>query len=99
MSQNTPGAKKVVFHLREDLVANSMDGVLDAFKAAIHDGDGDFVLDFKDVEMMDSRGMGGLITLNKLLQTQGRGLFVKNAAVEIVELLKATRLDHHLTIL
>ncbi len=53
----------------------------------------DFVLDFKDVDFIDSSGLGSLVAINSTLLKHGRELYLASIQNNLKGLLKITNLD------
>jgi anti-sigma B factor antagonist len=66
-----------IYHVSGDMDAGLMVS-LRADLELLAQGDGDVVIDMKNVTFIDSSGIGGLVFLYKRLVKQGRGLSVKN---------------------
>ena len=78
-----------------DLVVATVLKAKEAIKALIADSDGDLTIDFGDVEMIDSKGLGLLIATCNSLSAEGRRLRITRASADIVELFQTMRLDKH----
>jgi len=78
-----------------DLVVATVLKAKEDIKALIADSDGDFTIDFVDVEMIDSKGLGLLIATCNSLSAEGRRLRITHANADIVELFQTMRLDKH----
>lgn len=66
-----------IYHVSGDMDAGLMVS-LRADLELLAQGDGDVMIDMKNVTFIDSSGIGGLVFLYKRLVKQGRGLAVKN---------------------
>lgn len=63
----------------------------------IDDGTGkDFFVDLKDVEYIDSSGIGLLIKISKLQKQKNKNLFLANPAPRVRDLLKLSSLGEYL---
>lgn len=87
-----------IYLLKHDMVAGAVQQLLSEIKEAMEKSTGDFTLDFQEVLMIDSKGLGLIITLNKILLGKKRKFILINLNDELKELLALTRLNMHLEI-
>jgi anti-anti-sigma factor len=79
-----------------DVVASSLGELRGLMRGLINEGVREVVLDFVNVQMLDSRGIGLLISAHNSLQAVGGHLSLTHASREIVDLLRAMRIHQHL---
>ncbi len=90
--------KNTIFTPSGDLTASSVPDLRAELKRLIAEGAREFVFDLCQVEMVDSTGIGLLVSLhNSLIRLEGR-LSVVNASPNLLELFKAFRLDKHFSV-
>jgi anti-sigma B factor antagonist len=78
-----------------DITASSAPKIRVELKNLIAEGVRDLVIDLINTRVVDSTGIGLLVaTHNSLLRLNGK-LSLKNVSQELLELLKAFRLDKH----
>jgi serine/threonine-protein kinase RsbW len=95
MIQNGSEAR---FVLGGDLIASAVDEARALMKQALQDGVTDFVVDFQNVRMIDSMGIGSLVAMHNSMTKIGGKLMIVNVSEEIFELLQSMRLDRHFVI-
>ena len=94
----TVEGKKTTFTPPADLTASSVPDLRGELKRLVAEGARELVFDLCRVEVVDSTGIGLLVSLhNTLARLEGR-LSVVNASDNLVELFKAFRLDRHFTV-
>ena len=82
----------LIASLSGDLDINVVDDFRDDILNMI-DGSKDIILDLKDLDYIDSTGLGVVMTASKEATEKGRTLKVKNAKRNIYKLFKITELD------
>lgn len=82
----------LIASLSGDLDINVVDDFRDDILNRI-DGSKDIILDLKDLDYIDSTGLGVVMTAYKEATEKGRTLKVKNAKRNIYKLFKITELD------
>ena len=82
----------LIASLSGDLDINVVDDFRDDILNMI-DGSKDIILDLKDLDYIDSTGLGVVMTAYKEATEKGRTLKVKNAKRNIYKLFKITELD------
>ena len=82
----------LIASLSGDLDINVVDDFRDDILNMI-DGSKDIILDLKDLDYIDSTGLGVVMTAYKEAPEKGRTLKVKNAKRNIYKLFKITELD------
>ena len=81
-----------------DVVASSADELRSELKRLVGEGVSELTLDMTDVGVVDSIGLGLLISTHNSLAKMGGKLSVVNASQDIQELLKNMRLDRHFAV-
>ncbi len=84
--------ENLIVELRGDLDINVVDDFKDDILNKI-DGSKDIILDLKELDYIDSTGLGVIMTVYKEALDKGRNLRVKNAKRNIYKLFKITELD------
>lgn len=82
----------LIAELSGDLDINVVDDFRDDILNKI-DGSKDIILDLKDLDYIDSTGLGVVMTAYKEAMEKGRSLKVRNAKRNIYKLFKITELD------
>lgn len=81
-----------------DLTASSVPMIRVDLKNLIAEGVRDLVIDMTNTRVIDSSGIGLLVaTHNSLMRLNGK-LTIKNVSQDLLELLKAFRLDKHFSV-
>lgn len=91
-------AIREVFRVEEDIVAVSATGLRARMKEMMALGVAELVLDLSKVRMVDSAGIGLLISAHNSLKKTGGSIEIVNASPEIVELLRSMRMHRHFKI-
>ena len=81
-----------------DVVASSADELRSELKRLVGEGVSELTLDMTGVEVVDSIGLGLLISAHNSLAKAGGKLNVVNVSQDIHELLRNMRLDRHFTV-
>jgi anti-anti-sigma factor len=81
-----------------DIVAASVPELRTQLRAVIGGGSREIVLDLSGVEMLDSTGIGLLISAHNSLRKVGGTLAVIHASPEILELLQSMRIHQHFSV-
>ncbi len=81
-----------------DVVASMAEDFKKELIAAINDSEGEFVIDLKGVEMVDSVGIGVIIAASNSLARAGRTLKVINVAKDVYGLFTTMRLNRRFTV-
>jgi anti-anti-sigma factor len=81
-----------------DLVAAGTTELRTVMKEAMGGGVSELVVDLADVQMVDSSGLGLLISAYNSLRKIDGGFAVINASGEILDLLKAMRIHQHFSV-
>lgn len=73
------------------------EGSIDFYKKAKemidNDNHKDLVIDFKEMDFIDSSGMGTLVAINSLLLRKGKTLYIRNVPENLTQLLNITGLN------
>jgi len=56
------------------------------------------ILDFKEIDFLDSSGLGALVAINSTLLKKNKSLIIRNAPESLMGLLKITTLDRVLNV-
>ncbi len=81
-----------------DLVASMVSDFSEEIKTVLHDSPRMIVVDLTGVRIVDSLGMGVLISIHNQLTKAGSSLKVINTPADIYEAFTVMRLHHHFTI-
>jgi anti-anti-sigma factor len=90
--------EKATVRFGGDVVAASLDEYRGLMRNLIGDGVRDMVLDFENVRMLDSRGIGLLISAHNSLKAAGGKISLTHASEEIVHLLQTMRVHQHFSV-
>jgi len=91
-------ATREVFRVEGDIVALSATGLRTKMKEMMALGVVELVLDLAKVRMVDSAGIGLLISAHNSLRKTGGSLEIVHANPEILELLRSMRMHRHFKI-
>lgn len=86
-----PGVASLAIH--GDVTAASENALMDAYADATRSGAKSIVLDFSDLDYMNSGGIGLLVTLLVRVQRQGQRLLATGLSEHYREIFSLTRLD------
>ena len=82
-----------------DIVASKCSELKEEFLTIINDNPKQIIIDLSGTEMIDSSGLGLLIsTRNSLADAGGDEVKLTNISTDIMQLFKVMRLDNHFTI-
>jgi anti-anti-sigma factor len=95
--RHTPGQPAVIA-LAGDVTAASEQVLADAHTQTVHAGAHDVVLDFSDLQYMNSGGIGMLVTLLVRTQRQGQRLSAIGLSDHYRNIFALTRLDEAITL-
>jgi len=84
---------------QKDVVSSAATELRKELKKLADSGVKKIEIDMKNVEMMDSMGLGLLIALHNTLKDQGGMIRVVNLSAELMELFKNMRLDRHFEVI
>ena len=79
----------------KDIVASGAEDFRKKLLKIVKQGTKELTIDLTGVEMVDSVGLGVLIATHNSLEDMGGKLKIKNVSEDILNLIKAMRLDQH----
>jgi anti-anti-sigma factor len=97
MTQIVQENGRTVVKPQRDIVVPATDELRQELKNLIAAG-GDLTIDLTGVEIIDSTGLGLLISAHNTLKKVGKALVVTNASADLRELFRSMRLDKHFTV-
>jgi len=97
MTQIVQENGRTVVKPQRDIVVPATDELRQELKGLMAAG-GDLTIDLTGVEIIDSTGLGLLISAHNTLKKVGKALVVTNASADLRELFKSMRLDKHFTV-
>ena len=89
-------SKQVFIAPRKDIVASEAQELRRKIFSIIGEKPGKLVVDLENVNVVDSIGLGVLISARNHLKKSGGELVVTNVSKEICQLLKQMHLDRHI---
>jgi anti-anti-sigma factor len=81
-----------------EIVAASIPELRSKMRQAVKEGVRELVVDLADVHMVDSSGIGLLISAHNSLRRVGGRLAVIHASAEILELFQTMRMNQHFSV-
>jgi anti-anti-sigma factor len=90
--------KAVVRPAGDSIVAASIPELRSKMRQAVKEGVRELVVDLADVHMVDSSGIGLLISAHNSLRRVGGRLAVIHASAEILELFQTMRMNQHFSV-
>ena len=81
-----------------NIVASEIDVLRTEFKQLLAEGVMELIIDLSDVQMIDSMGLGVLISAHNSLKKAGGTLSVINASKELYNLFRSMRLTQHFSV-
>ena len=81
-----------------DVVAASVPALRSAMRDAVAKGARELIVDLANVQMVDSMGIGLLISAHNSLHKQGGRLQVIHASREILDLFRTMRIHQHFSV-
>jgi anti-anti-sigma factor len=88
-----------IIKLNEDIVASNSEKIRKQFQSLLETEDIDeLILDFADVKMIDSLGIGVIIATHNSINTKEGVLSIINADENIYKLFKTMRLNTHFSV-
>jgi serine/threonine-protein kinase RsbW len=81
-----------------DVVASNVDLLREELKKLIGEGIREMVLDMAAVEVIDSIGLGLIISVHNSLQKAGGNLTVINVSPDVLDLMRSMRLNRHFSV-
>jgi anti-anti-sigma factor len=94
----TREADRVVLLPQMDLVAVNLRDLREAMRGALANGARELVLDLAKVQMVDSSGIGLLISAHNSLQKAGGQLAVVHASRDLLDLFRMMRIHQHFSV-
>jgi anti-anti-sigma factor len=82
----------------DDLVAASIAELRSRMRGIVEEGVRELVVDLTDVRMVDSSGIGLLISAHNTLRKLGGRLSVIHASADILELFQTMRMHQHFSV-
>lgn len=98
MSEVQQSHDDVLVTLDRDVTSTNAQDFRNTIFAIIQQGGKDVVVDLQHVAIVDSTGIGVLISAQNALRVQGGSLKVIHASPDILRLFKILRLDAHIVI-
>ena len=92
------GDKVVIRPAGGDIVAASVQELRSTMRGVVEEGIRELVVDLAEIHMVDSSGIGLLISAYNSLRKTGGSLVVIHASAEILELLQTMRMHQHFSI-
>jgi len=89
---------KSTYAPQRDIVVATVDAIKNELRQKVSETRGDFVLDLTGVEMVDSKGIGLIISTFATLNEKQRGFKVVGTAPDILGLFRSMRMNQHFTI-
>ena len=89
---------KTVIQPAGDIVAASLPGLRSAMREIVGNGAKELVVDLANTQMVDSAGIGLLISAHNSLAKVGGRLAVTHASKEILELFTTMRIQQHFSV-
>ena len=89
---------KAVVQPDGDVVAGAVAGLRSALRGMVAEGVREVVVDLSGVEMIDSSGIGLLISAHNSLSKLGGNLAVTHASGDILALFQAMRIHQHFSV-
>lgn len=83
---------------RRDIVVATVETIKTELKRRIAETGGEFVLDLGGVEMVDSKGIGLLISTFTTLSEKQRGFRLVGTPPDILQLFRSMRMNQHFII-
>jgi anti-anti-sigma factor len=90
--------KAIIRPAADSIVAASVSGLRSQVRGIIAEGVRELVVDLSDVRMVDSSGIGLLISAHNSLRKLDGRLSVIHASAEILELFRTMRMHQHFSV-
>jgi anti-anti-sigma factor len=90
--------KAVIRPAGDSIVAASIPELRSKMRGIVDEGVRDMVVDLTDVQMVDSSGIGLLISAYNSLRKVGGSLAVIHASADILELFRSMRIHQHFSV-
>ena len=100
MSTNTIDINGIiaVITIKQDLVASTVNDLRTMIKGSISDGVKNISVDLSGIKIVDSMGIGLLISTQNSLAKVGGSLEIVNISADIMDLFQSMRLGQHFTL-
>ena len=98
MSQTVTTKSPATVKPQTDIVASAVADLRAEMMSLVKQGCSILLIDLSNVEMIDSAGLGSLITAHKMIEKSGGKMEIHNASPELCTLFKAMRLDRHFAV-
>jgi anti-anti-sigma factor len=90
--------REAIVHPAGNVVAALVPELRSALRGALANGVREMTIDFANVEMVDSTGLGLLISAHNSVSKAGGRLMVIHASKEILELFQSMRIHQHFSV-
>ena len=97
-AQITQVEEKGTIRPNTDIVASSAGELRGALRKMVGEGVRDITVDFREVAMLDSSGIGLLVAAHNSLTKIGGRLAIVHASPDVLELLRTMRIHQHFEI-
>ena len=98
MNETEQEHTQAMVHPAGDVVVATIGGLRQEMQGMLSAGVREITVDLSDVQMMDSRGIGLLISAHNSLRKVGGTLAVVHASKDILELLRTMRIHQHFSV-
>ena len=95
MSDITKQDNTTILKPNRDVIASVVQEFREELRERVSGGVSEIVIDLEGVKMVDSMGLGVIISTHNSLKKVGGNLTVTNASKDIYSLFQAMRLDQH----
>ncbi|MCK5347495.1 MAG: STAS domain-containing protein [Candidatus Heimdallarchaeota archaeon] len=82
----------------DDLVSHAVEDLRETLKKLLSDSTSEIVLDFQSIDMIDSMGIGLLVSTHNTLTARNSRLIICNLSSDLLELFSVMRLNEFFTI-
>jgi anti-sigma B factor antagonist len=90
--------QEVIIQPETDITSSTISELRGALKDIVAEGAADLTFDLINVEVIDSIGLGMIISTHNSMNKTGGKLKVINASPEVLELFRSMRLDRHFSV-
>lgn len=94
----TKHGARAVLKLKTDLTALVVQEIKPRIKALVDEGILELEVDLSQTELIDSVGIGLLVSSHNSLSHMGGKLLISHASLDLIGLFKSMRLDYHFSI-
>ena len=88
----------VEIRFQDNLVSNAVEDLRDTLKKLLSENIDKIVMDFKSIDMIDSMGIGLLVSTHNTLTARDAELIISNLSPDLMELFTVMRLNEFFTI-